>query len=134
MPAALWKIALGSFACAVNAPAKPMPRAPCSKMAKPAARAGAGAIQTATARAAPRARLRLRIEVLLITRGVGTKRASRSTGEAGRTRSCYADRPRRVNHEITSGRARSSHGQEDARLQGAAGQRREADEPTHLAE
>ena len=37
MPAALWKMALGSLACAVKAPAKPMPRAPCSKIANPAA-------------------------------------------------------------------------------------------------
>ena len=42
MPAALWKMALGSLAWAVNAPAKPMPRAPCSKIAKPAACAGTG--------------------------------------------------------------------------------------------
>src|SRR5687767_10842206 len=40
MPAGLWKMAEGSDACAVNAPAKPIPRAPCSNRAKPAALAG----------------------------------------------------------------------------------------------
>src|SRR5262249_58648196 len=74
MPAALWKIALGSLACAVKAPAQPVPRARCAKMANPAARAGVGPVQTTTARAAASARLHLRIEVLLITRGCGDRR------------------------------------------------------------
>src|SRR5207245_3863325 len=52
-------------------PAKPMPRAPCSKMANPAARAGAGPVKTTKARAAASAPLRLHIEVLLGTRGCG---------------------------------------------------------------
>ena len=39
MPAALWKMAEGSEAWAVKAPAKPIPRAPCSKRANPAAEA-----------------------------------------------------------------------------------------------
>src|SRR5712691_6768607 len=65
MPAALWKMALGSLAWAVNAPAKPIPRAPCSKMANPAACAGAGPRMQA-ASAAARARVDVDIKRLLI--------------------------------------------------------------------
>src|SRR5262245_61018513 len=55
MPAALWKMAEGSVVCAVNAPAKPMPRAPCSNMAKPAAPAVVAARARLKAVSAPRA-------------------------------------------------------------------------------
>jgi hypothetical protein len=49
MPAALWNIAEGSEACAVNAPANPMARAPCSEIAKPPAAAEGGASAKAAA-------------------------------------------------------------------------------------
>src|SRR5437773_8692972 len=84
MPAALWKIALGSLAWAVNAPAKPIPRAPCSKIANPAARADAGARATVAARAAARTRRRVDIRFLLVMT------------PAGRAKFDAKRRPRRV--------------------------------------
>ena len=43
MPAALWKSAEPSSACAVKAPARPIARVPCSKIPNPAGHAGAAA-------------------------------------------------------------------------------------------
>ena len=57
MPAGLWKMAEGSDAWAVKAPAKPIPLPPCSKSAKPAARSGAGAVRRASVKVTTRARL-----------------------------------------------------------------------------
>src|SRR5437867_131012 len=58
MPAGLWKMAEGSDAWAVKAPAKPMPLPPCSKSAKPAARTGAGDRPRTRAKSATRWGLR----------------------------------------------------------------------------
>ena len=67
MPAALWKIAEGSEAWAVKAPARPMPRAPCSKIAKPAAEAPAGARQAAATRTGRKEALRPRKFDIIVT-------------------------------------------------------------------
>src|SRR2546428_7444098 len=57
MPAGLWKMAEGSDAWAVKAPAKPIPLPPCSNRAKPAARSGSGAVRRVSVKSTTRARL-----------------------------------------------------------------------------